>query len=113
MLFGKTKEEAVTGDIKVAHITTQRTRENLKVFIFKDEKSNSYGLPILYKTRGLFIRDIQDELMKGQTIWSKHPQDFSVFEVGEYDEQSGLIINYETKNCIGLVSDFKLSEAAQ
>lgn len=80
-----------------------------KVFLLKDEKSNSYGFPIARETRGLFIRDIQEALTEGRATFAKHPQDFSVFEVGEYDPQTGNIHTYETKNCLGLVQDFRSS----
>lgn len=78
-----------------------------KVFVFKDEKSESYGPPITYENRGMFIRDfVQAGLQSGQPIWAKHPQDFTLFELGEYDARSGQIELYESKFAVGLVQDF-------
>lgn len=91
------------------HEQVQRTKENSKVFVLQDSKSNVYGAPITVRTRGIFIRELQEELAKGQMIWARHPQDFSVFEIGEYDEHTGCIINYPSKNCLGLVHDFRQS----
>lgn len=82
-----------------------------KVFCFKDGKSESYGPPITFENRGMFIRDfVQAGLASGQPIWAKHPQDFTVFELGEYDARSGNIELYESKLAIGLVQDFSVTQ---
>ena len=83
------------------------------MFVFKDEKSNTYGPPFTMETRGSLIRMIQDELRSGQAVWTKHPLDFSVFEVGYYDVYSGELHPHETKNVLGLVQDFKISSDVQ
>ena len=85
-----------------------KEQEKYKIFVFKDDKSASYGMPITQPTRGIFIRDIvQEEIRRGQSVFARHPQDFSIFEIGEYDPQTGNVHLYETKNCLGLVSDFR------
>lgn len=78
-----------------------------KVFLLKDDKSTSYGPPATAPTRGMFLRDIQEGLQEGKAVWARHPQDFSLFEIGEFDPRSGTIHLYESKNCLGLVQDFK------
>jgi len=80
-----------------------------KIFIFKDEKSSSYGPPMTMENRGTFLRMVQEELQKGQAIWVRHPHDFSMFEIGEYDAHMGDVYMYETKNCLGLVLDHKVN----
>lgn len=78
-----------------------------KLYAIKDSKSNSYGPPMCFGTRGLFLRFISEELQRGQCVWAKHPQDFNMFEVGDYDVDSGSIQIYETKESLGLISDLK------
>lgn len=92
--------------------SNESPQERYKIMIMKDEKSASYGMPITYQTRGMFIRDLQDELSRGQATFAKHPQDFTVFEIGEYDPQDGSVHLYEAKNCLGLVQDFRRSLGA-
>lgn len=114
--MGKSKKKV---DSRPKHVFTpsmedhakalKNTINKAKMYLLKDEKSNSYGYPFTAKTRGLCIRDIQDELAGGQRIWAKHPQDFSLFEIGDYDELTGQIELYETKNCLGLLQDFRQS----
>lgn len=91
------------------HGSVQQERDRSKIFIFKDDKSKSYGFPIAMETKGMFLRQVQEELQRGQMIWAKHPQDFSIFEIGEYDVLTGQIFMYESKNCLGLVQDFRQS----
>jgi len=80
-----------------------------KVFVFKDSKSITYGPPFTEENRGRVIRSIQEQLPQQQAVWAKHPQDFTLFEIGEYDPRTGVVEMYETKEAIGLVQDFKSS----
>lgn len=90
-------------------LKNDQKQEFHKLFLLKDDKSTSYGYPATSPTRGMFIRDIQETLQSGNSVWAKHPQDFSIFEIGEYDPRTGNIHLYETKNCLGLVLDFRQS----
>lgn len=83
--------------------------ENHKIFLLKDDKSETYGPPIVEQTRGILIRNIQEGLEQRQAVWAKHPQDFTLFEIGEYDPRTGNIHMYESKSALGLVQDFKTS----
>lgn len=85
-------------------------RDRYKLFVLKDSKSNSYGMPITSISKGTILRDIQDELQKGQAIFAKHPQDFTLFEIGEYDVDNGVVQMHEVKECVGLVSDFLVNQ---
>lgn len=80
-----------------------------RVFAFKDSKSSSYGPPITAPNKAMFLRDIVAPQLQGQGVIAKHPSDFAIFELGEYDVQTGEVFPHEVKNCMGLVSDFKLS----
>lgn len=84
-------------------------RDSQKIFVLKDAKSGSYGAPILSVSRGTIIRDLQDELKRGQAVFARHPQDFTLFEVGEYDVENGIITQYDAKECVGLMSDFVIN----
>lgn len=80
-----------------------------KMFVLKDDKSATYGPPFVEQTRGMVIRSLQEGLQQGQAVWAKHPQDFTLFEIGEYDVRTGDVKLYESKSCVGLVQDLKLS----
>lgn len=76
-----------------------------KVFVLKDSKSSTYGYPISSQTTGMFLRELADQIKSGQSVIARHPMDFSIFEVGEYDPRTGSIQLMENKNCLGLVQD--------
>lgn len=95
--------------VTAAHKELTKSAGTQKIFCFKDEKSDSYGPLMTVENQGIFLRQVQEELPKGQAIWAKHPHDFSIFELGEYDVYSGKIVLHETKKCIGLVLDFKVN----
>lgn len=84
--------------------------QNFKVFVLKDDKSKSYGMPITSQSRGMFIRELQEQLSSGQSVISRHPQDFGVFEIGEYDPRTGQVLLYEQKTHLGLAQDFRVPE---
>ncbi|QXP08586.1 MAG: nonstructural protein [Arizlama microvirus] len=83
--------------------------EQHKVFLFKDAKSLTYGPPFVEQNKGMVIRAIQEQLQQGQAVWAKHPQDFTLFEIGDFDPTTGIVQMHETKVAIGLVQDFKIS----
>lgn len=97
---------------KEEHDEVVKSISKYKLFVFKDDKSESFGLPICVETRGTFIRSVQEELSAPRTVWAKHPQDFAVYEIGEYDIFKGNVELYEQKKCLGLVQDFKISSGA-
>lgn len=84
-----------------------------KMLCFKDDKSRSYGPPFTVETLGVFVRTVQEELQRGQAIWSKHPQDFGIYEIGLYDPENGIVFLHDQKKCLGLVQDFKTSSGVQ
>jgi len=86
-----------------------QTDSSHKVFVFKDSKSQTYGPPFIDENRGKVIREVQEGIQTGQAVWAKHPQDFTLFEIADYDAKSGSIQMYESKVAVGLVQDFKIS----
>lgn len=54
-----------------------------------DIKAESYGRPICVTAKGLAIRAFLDELKNPESSLSRYPDDFRLFELGEYDESTG------------------------
>lgn len=80
-----------------------------KVFVVYDSKSEAYGNPFVAQSTGVAIRSYADEVNRkdGQSQVAAHPEDFTLFEVGTYDEHTGLISMYEAKKSLGVGLDFK------
>lgn len=54
-----------------------------------DQKSESYGRPIMELTIGSAIRAFEAEMKQEESALKKFPQDFSLWQIGVYDELKG------------------------
>lgn len=61
----------------------------MKLFAVRDVKADSFGAPLSIATRGLAVRSFQDACLRKDSDLSKYPQDYMLFELGEYDPNSG------------------------
>lgn len=79
-----------------------------KVFVVKDAKVEAYGTPFVAQATGAAIRSFSDEVNRtdGESQVAKHPEDFTLFEIGEYDDQTGTMRLYEAKKALGCGIDF-------
>ena len=61
----------------------------LQIFTVYDSAAQAYLQPFFLKARGQAVREFSDMVNKdGHQFW-KHPQDYTLFYLGEYDEESG------------------------
>lgn len=69
----------------------------LVIVAVRDLKAEAYGRPIFVNAIGQAIRSFQDEVNRPdqQNEMNRHPEDFSLWHLGEYDDQSGLITPLE------------------
>lgn len=60
-------------------------------FCVYDEKVQAYMAPFFAPTLGHAARSFEDTVTgsQGASLVSKHPEDFSLYHVGEFDEISG------------------------
>jgi len=78
----------------------------LKIFTVHDSKAEAYLPPFHMPSRGLVIRAFTESVNDPKTSFYKYPSDFTLFEIGEYDDQKGTITSYTTKQAIGLALDY-------
>lgn len=78
-----------------------------KIFVVHDSKVEAYAQPFCAQSTGSAIRSFGDEVNRKDTALAAHPEDFTLFEIGEYDEHRGEIRMYEIKKSLGLALDFK------
>lgn len=67
-----------------------------KVFAVYDSKVQAYMNPFCMETSGQAIRGWIDAVNDEKTAFNRHPDDFTLFELGIYDEQSGTFENLHT-----------------
>ena len=69
----------------------------------RDKKAEFFSPVYAVPTKGLAIRGFGDAIMKGGSDLSSHPEDFSLFMVGEFDQVTGMLIPCEPVSiCTGL-----------
>lgn len=78
-----------------------------KVFCVYDSKMEAYMNPFLMATKGQAIRAFSDTANDPQSAFSKHPEDYTLFEIGEYDDSTGRYAMYDAKIALGIALEFK------
>lgn len=58
----------------------------------RDRAANVYGLPTFVPSLGQAVRSFSDEINRvgENNILNRHPEDFDLYELGVYDDNSGL-----------------------
>lgn len=79
----------------------------IKMYAVHDIKAEAYLQPFFMKTRGLAIRAYSNTVNDEKSEFWKHPEDYTLFEIGEYDENTGLIKPLESHIPVGKALDFK------
>lgn len=63
------------------------------MFGIRDAKADCFiGNPIFVRARGQAVRAFADQVNESSTDWGKYPADFSLFELGEFDEVTGKVM---------------------
>ncbi|MCK6419239.1 MAG: hypothetical protein L6Q57_10020 [Alphaproteobacteria bacterium] len=79
-----------------------------KLYQLYDCKSETWTPPTVNPARGQALRSFADAVNDGQSILSKHPEDFTLFEIGTFDKQTGQISLYEVRESVANGLDVKL-----
>lgn len=73
-----------------------------KMFVIYDSKAEAFDVPRCHSTRGVAIRSFVDAAVKADVPWKDHPEDYTLFEVGEYDGNKCKFEIYDTPKSLGL-----------
>ena len=78
----------------------------IKAYAVYDNKAEAFMQPFFAGNPGLAIRTLSDNCKNPESIWNRHPNDFCLYEIGEYDENSGELINHETNKNLGMAIEY-------
>lgn len=78
-----------------------------KVFTVYDGAVKAYLPPMLLRTRGEAIRSISEALRAPDHQFSKHSPDFSLFELGEWDDNTGAYNLHPSPEHLGVLTEFR------
>lgn len=62
-----------------------------KIYAIKDQAIEAFSQPFFVQAQGQAVRMFMDETKNEQSQLNKHPQDFELWYLGEFNEQDGVI----------------------
>lgn len=68
----------------------------LKAFTIRDSKAEVFNTPFFQKTHGEAERAFRELVKDEKSMVSKYPDDYDLYHLGEYDDQTGKIIALDT-----------------
>ena len=77
-----------------------------KVFTIYDSKLEAYMQPFFMQSKGQAIRAFTDSVNDSQSQFNKHPEDFTLFQIGEYDDATARIQNLSTPQSLGVALEY-------
>lgn len=63
----------------------------LRVFSIRDEKAGAYLTPVFFASVAQALRTFGDAVTNKDSGFSKHPEDYALYEIGVYDDNAGEI----------------------
>lgn len=72
----------------------------MRIYCLRDRKVG-FLTPVLAQNDDLAMRDVANALRRGTgTLIDTHPEDFSLYCVGEFDQDTGVITSMAVPACI-------------
>lgn len=72
----------------------------LKCFSVFDKAVGAFGRPFYTASRGEAMRVFMDAVNEDKSPFNKHPEDFLLFDVGEFEEGTGIFSSREPEKVI-------------
>lgn len=81
----------------------------MKIMIYSvyDSKTGVFGQPNFLINRGAALRAWQEAANDNQSNIGKYPADFTMFEIGYWDDETGNVSMHNTKVSLGTALEFK------
>lgn len=80
------------------------------VYVTYDSKAGLYSRPFYAPKRGIALRTFQDIAGDKEHPISRHPADYTLFEIAEFDDLKGVVEMYESKVSLGTAQEMLIKE---
>lgn len=77
-----------------------------KIFAIYDNKAEAFMQPFFASTVGLALRIFADNVANPDSIMNKNPNDFVIYEIGQWDEQTGEVHNLTENKNLGMAIEY-------
>lgn len=78
-----------------------------KVFVIYDSKTEAYLNPFFMPTKGDAIRALTTLVSDVNHNFCKYSEDFTLFEIGSWNNSDSKFLLHESKHSIGSLNEFK------
>lgn len=78
-----------------------------KMFAVRDSKALAFLQPFFSTANGSALRALSDAVNDGKSTLAMHPEDYILYEVGSFDDQTGEIQGLTPIKLLACASDFK------
>lgn len=69
----------------------KRDKMNLHIYSIRDQKGEAFLTPFFQKTHGEAERSFRELTKNKDSLVSKYPEDYDLYHIGKYDDQTGVI----------------------
>ena len=78
----------------------------------KDRAADAYGRPMFVPSIGVAIRSFSDEVNRqdAENQLFNHPDDFDLYEMGEFDDNTGLFTLHDQPKLVSLGKQVKINK---
>lgn len=76
------------------------------VYSIYDSKAEIFNNPMFFIGRGQAIRGFSDEANRAESEIHRHPEDYTLFQIGTFDVGTGLLEPLPTPKSEGLAIEF-------
>lgn len=81
-----------------------------KIFSIYDGKAKIFNTPFFMATLGMAVRAFQDIAQDQNTMICRHPEDFTLYEIGEYEDGTAKLTEKIPMQLIAVASEFKTAK---
>lgn len=83
----------------------------VQLFAIRDSKAQAFLQPFFSSTKGTAIRAFTDGVNDPQTSFHKYPDDFTLFHIAEFDDESGVVSPLQQP--LAVINAFEVLNAPQ
>jgi len=78
-----------------------------KMFAIRDSKACAFLQPFFSSANGSALRALSDAVSDGKSPLALHPEDYILYEVGSFDDNTGEIVGVTPIKLLACASDFR------
>lgn len=80
----------------------------MNVYSIFDSAASAFATPFFMQNDGLAVRAFSDNInrVEEKTALSEHPDQFTLFKIGEFEDKTGVLEKYDTPRSLGLAVEF-------